>query len=595
MKKITPSLIVALVSVCSCCPAQQQDALSPLFSRVAVGDNQVYDTKTWSVYTGAPVRATPLVKGQVLFVGNAKGDFYAMDKRSGAVQWKYSTGQAIHSSATAFAGKVFFSDNEQAVYALDEKSGSLAWKFRMGAKVDYPWRYDYYHSSPVIDNGRLLVGGDDGFLYALNPLNGKVIWKFKTRGLVRSTPAVHQQKVIFGDTEATLYAVDKSTGKLIYEFRINGDTMKNEDYGFDRRAITSSAVVAGDNILFGARDGWLYCADVNTGREKWKMDHNVSWVISTVAVNGTVVITGTSDGRFVQAIDIRTGKEIWRQRTSLAVWASPLIAGNLVYAGSFDGQLYCLDVATGVRKSQFKTNGKILSSPVYDDRLLFFGSDDGTVYALGGHPDRTAALQRERYVFYEPGFNVYFRNNADIAIRNYLRGNGYKVVGTDSLGWVMAQQSSKPSVIIFATCYFPSSLSIRSYLDNGGKIVLSGINPALYKIDAVSKQAVAFNFHAIDTIFGLEYGPGDTRTFMGDYPVFPTAKGRELGLPDYWTSSVFIDEKKVDVVLAKNENGVASAYVKKYKNGGQLVQLWMDPERPERLDALLKAAEWDLL
>lgn len=593
----TLALFVSAIAV-----AQQKPSLSPLFARVATNDNQIYDTRTWSINTGAPVRATPLVKGKLLFIGNAKGDFFAIDKKTGREVWKFKSGNAIHSSATAFAGKIFFSDNEQSVYALDEATGKLTWKFTMGKKLDYPWRYDYYHSSPIIENGKLLVGGDDGFLYALDPATGKRLWTFRARGLVRSTPTIFKDKIIFGDTEATLYILS-ANGKLLREYRINGDTMKNEDYGFDRRAITSSAVVADNKILFGARDGWLYCIDVESGKERWKMDHKVSWVISTVAVKDTMVITGTSDGRFVQAINLHTGKEIWRQRTSLAVWASPLIVGDYVYAGSFDGQLYCLDLKTGTRVSQFKTNGKILSSPVYDNQLLYFGSDDGNLYALNGHGNLIdTSIMRDKYVYYEPGFNVYFRNNSDLHIRNYLRGNGYKVVGADSIGWVMSQQAFRPSVIIFATCFFPAmtidggaNSLVRKYLDSGGRIVLTGINPILYKIDPVAKQAVAFNQRAADTIFGLDYGEGDTRTFKGDFPVFPTSKGNQLGLPDYWTSSVFIDEKEVDLALARNENGDVSSYVKKYNNGGQLIQLWMDTERPERLDAILKAAEWKLL
>jgi outer membrane protein assembly factor BamB len=585
----SPDLIVA-----------QQNSVSPLFSRVVQGDNNIYDSKAWTLNTGAPVRATPLAKGLYLFVGNAKGDFLCIDKKTGSVAWRFSTGKAIHSSAVSNGGKIYFSDNSQVVYALNEKTGKLLWKFEMGKKLAYPWRYDYYHASPVIDDGRLLIGGDDGFFYALDPASGKLLWRFKAKGIIRSTAAVYRDQVIFGDTEATLYTLRAKTGILVREYRINGDSMRNEDYGFDRRAITSSPVVKDNSVIFGARDGFLYCLDAVTGKENWKMDHNVSWVISTVAIKDTMVVTGTSDGRFVQAVHLSTGKEIWRFRTPLAVWASPLIIGKYVYAGSFDGQLYGIDIATGTRVSQFKTNGKILSSPIWDDRLLYFGSDDGCLYAISGHEDqRQFPSGQEKYVFYETGVNVYFRHNTDIGIRNYLRGQGYKVVGADSIAHFLSNSQKRPSVIVFASCYFPASIirdgknsPVRKYLDAGGRIVLIGINPILYKVDPASKQAVAFNPLAADSIFNLDYGEGDTRTFQGDFPVFPEGKGIEIGLPDFWSSSVFIDEKQVDIVLGRNENGEVSAFVKKYNNNGQLVQLWMDTEKPDRLDAILKASEW---
>ena len=576
---------------------------NPLFQRVNLqADDKVYDTKSWSLNTGAPVRSTPWINGQYLYFGNATGTFYAVDKKKGYIKWKYQVSDAIHSSAIGSNGLVFFTDNHQAVYALNENSGKLVWKFDMGQKQEYPWRYDYYQASPVIHDSKLLVGGDDGFFYALNPQSGKLIWKYKCKGIIRSTANVYKNTVLFGDTEASLYALDIKTGKEIWQYLVNGDTMNNEDYGFDRRAITSSPVVLGNKIITGARDGFLYCINADNGKNIWKMDHRVSWVISTVAIKDTFVVTGTSDGRFVQAVHLETGKEIWKYNTSSAVWASPVIAGNKVYAGCFDGQLVCIDLYTGKRISAFKANNKIMSSPVWNDGLLYAGSDDGNFYALSGHPDKRQHKDNvDRYVYYETGMNIYFRAGSDLMIRNYLRSNGYKLLGTDSLVAYMSKQQQRPSVIVFATCYFPAAVTaggansiIRKYLDAGGKIVMTGINPLVYQIDEKIKQAVGFRPYAADTILNLDYGKGDTRTFMGDFPSFPTAAGKELGLPDFWTSSLFINEKNVDVVLGKSENGDVSAFAKNYSNGGQFVQLWMDADKPDRLDAIIKAAEWKI-
>lgn len=581
-------------------PGAQPPVVSPIFQRVAApSDQKVYDTRAWSFDAGAPVRATVLIKGNNLYAGNAQGDFLALDKKSGLQKWAYHTGSAIHSSAIAWNGKIFFSDNKQTVYALNETTGKLLWKFALSPKKDYPWRYDYYYSSPVIHDNKLLIGGDDGFFYALEPATGKPIWKFQCNGIVRSTAAVQGQTIFFGDTEATFYALDGKTGKLRWEYKINGDTMKNESYGFDRRAINSSAVVAGNKIIFGARDGWLYCVNINDGKNIWKVDHRVSWVISTVAVKDSVVVTGTSDGRFVQAVNLETGQEIWKHRTALAVWASPLIVGNHVYAAGFDGQFTCIDLKTGKRISEYKTNAKLLSSPVWDDDLIYVGGDDGNIYAFAGHEDRRSySTEPDRYVFYEAGFNVHFRANADLLVRNYLRSNGYKVINSDSIVNLLSNPLHTPSIIVFATSYFPAAITqnggnslLRKFLDGGGRIVLPGMNPLVYKIDEKTKQPVDYNRHVSDTLLGLDYGDGDTRSFMGDFTSFATPAGRRLGLPEFWTNSMFIDEKNVDVVLGKSENGMVSAFAKNYSNGGQLVQLWMDADKPDRLDAIIKAAE----
>jgi len=68
----------------------------------------VYDTKAWRFDAGAPVRSTALVHGDVLYFGNTRGDFFALDKKTGSVIWQYHTGFAINASAACQGGTVFF-------------------------------------------------------------------------------------------------------------------------------------------------------------------------------------------------------------------------------------------------------------------------------------------------------------------------------------------------------------------------------------------------------------------------------------------------------------------------------------------------------
>jgi outer membrane protein assembly factor BamB len=70
--------------------------------------------------------------------------------------------------------------------------------------------------------------------------DGKVTWKFKADNIVRSTPAVSDNAVFFGDIDGNLYRVDATTGKELWRFKTIGNGLKNEDFGFDRRAIISS-------------------------------------------------------------------------------------------------------------------------------------------------------------------------------------------------------------------------------------------------------------------------------------------------------------------------------------------------------------------
>src|ERR1700730_3328856 len=377
----------------------------------STGNKLVLDTKAWRLDAGSPVRSTPLVSGGYVYIGTTAGDFFALDKKTGGIKWKYHSGFAINSSAAAQNGRIFFSDNAQTLYALNEGTGRVLWSFKLGTKLDYPWRFDYYYSSPVLFEGRLIIGSDDGNLYLLDQQNGKLIWKFKGTAVIRGTPAVFNDQILFGDVEGRFHAIDSKSGKEKWVFKTVGDSLKNEDWGFDRKAILSSAVVSQNKILFGCRDGFLYCLNATDGKLAWRMNHKISWVISTVAVKDSMVVTGTSDGRFVQAINLNTGKEIWKFRTSAVVWSSPLIIDDVVYAADFDGQLYCLDLKTGKRISQFWCGDKIMSSPVYDEQLLYVGSDDGYLYALKAEAGKRFAKEDlKRFVFYDANSKNYFQS-----------------------------------------------------------------------------------------------------------------------------------------------------------------------------------------
>lgn len=560
----------------------------------------VYDTKAWRFDAGAPVRSTALVTHDAIYFGNTKGDFFALDKKTGEVIWQYHTGHAINSSAACQDGTVYFSDNEQTLYALDENSGELKWKFKMGEKIAYPWRFDYYFSSPTLYKDKLIIGGDDGNLYMIGQKTGKEVWKFKSKGLVRSTASVNKEDVLFGDTEGYFYALDINTGKEKWNYKIIGEPLKLDTLGFDRKAILAAPVVSNDKVIFGARDGFLYCLDVNNGKLNWTMDHKISWIISTVAVKDSFVVTGTSDGRFVQAVNLNTGKEIWKHPTPLATWSSPLINNDKVYEGCYDGQLFCLDLKTGKRISEFTTNGIIYSSPVISDSLLYIGSDDGGMYALRGH---SPAKQNGRtpFVYYDADMaKLFFRNGADVRIKNYLQANGFKTIGTDTLSTVMPDSSTN-KVIVFATDYFPKKIIeggknslLRKFLDAGGRIIILGNNPLFFNVDEVNIQMTGLASRRIDSVLDLDYGPTDTRAFGGLFSGFANEKGKWFGLPDFWVSNFGIDKKQVDIVLGENENGLASAFAKKYKNGGAFIQIWMHSELPVNLDAIIKLSEREL-
>jgi len=561
-----------------------------------------FNEKAWKFYADAPIRSTALAAGNSVYFGSSRGIFYCLDKYTGNVRWMFKAGQAINSSAAMLDGNVFFSDNKQSLYAVNASTGKLTWKRPLGIAKSYDWAFDYTYSSPVITGNNIIIGSKDGNIYNVQARNGKVNWKFKTEGIVRSSPAVSEGVVYAGDTEGNFFAVDLHSGKQKWRFTTEGHVLDNTKFGFDRRAVIAAPVVVGDKLLFGGRDGFAYCLDKNTGKQLWRIDHEVSWIISAMAVKGSIVVTGTSDGHFVQGINLNNGKQLWKFHTVNVVWSSPVIDGDNVYIGSHEGMLYCLDLQTGMKLTGFQTGGIIFSSPVIDKQILYVGSDDGYLYALRSGSGNKAPQTARKYVFWDENLSSFNTNN-DSRTKHYLNQNGYATLNREKLiNMLSKKDSAANTVVVFATNFFPEEITkgeksslLRGYLDAGGKVVVTGNDPLILKYDAKEKDVVIRNFLYADSVIGIKYGPDDLRSFKGNQPAFVTKTGAEWGMKSFWAAALSVDPKQVDIVLGMDENGLASAWVKKFNpaEGSGFVQIWAG-EGDRDLSFITKVAEYGL-
>jgi outer membrane protein assembly factor BamB len=64
------------------------------------------------------------------------------------------------------------------------------------------------------------------------------------------------------------------------------------------------------------------------------------------------------------------------------VLGRPTVRGGVVYAGSYDGHMYCIEADTGTLVDRFRTEGEIYSSPAADENAVYFGNNKGRFIAL---------------------------------------------------------------------------------------------------------------------------------------------------------------------------------------------------------------------
>jgi len=530
----------------------------------------------WRFATEGDAVSSPVVAGDRVYAGSGDGHLYALDRLTGSRIWAFDAHSAIHSSPAVGNGLVFIVTRDGALVAVDATSGKQRWRVATGPDKPLPWGHetgDYYIASPVLaGNGVVIFGAGDGSIRAIDEKTGKSIWQTDLGERIRATPAITDGMVFAGTIEGRLHAVALKDGARRWTFDTEGTKLDSSKFGFDRRSIQSSPAVANGIVYFGGRDGWVYAVGASDGKERWRYDHHISWIITSPAIAGDVVYDASSDGAFVQALNAADGKELWRTKTGAPLWSSPAICGGVLYIGDHAGFLRALDRATGKELWFFRGAGDILNSPVVSGELVFFASSDGSIYAL--HVG-DVAVQR-----------AYFPSEGEEQLADKMLTNRkYEKLDAAGVATFLRERTADraASVIIVNSDPPPEIIPLlRPYLDAGGKVVWTGIPPALWPPDPKSGKRTGLDqldYAAPGRLFGVDH----SRALFDKRGVQATSIGQRWGLAGYWRGSWGVSPSAVTEVLGLDEWGLATAWVKNYGGAAGTGLVRVPAEDPVKL------------
>ncbi|MEO6166397.1 MAG: PQQ-binding-like beta-propeller repeat protein, partial [Chitinophagales bacterium] len=413
--------------------AQQSAPAKNVMFRGNASLNGVYDSKPayqlngvlFTFKTNGPIRSTAATYDETVFFGSGDENFYAVDATTGNERWRFKTNGAINSSPAISDGVAFFTSRDGRLYALQARDGKKLWEYQFGKDLPYENGWDYYLSSPVIVDQMLYVGSGDGYLYAFDVKTKKNLWKFNAGARIRTAPAISNDVVVFGALDGAVYALRSDDGSQQWKFTIKGADLKFENFGYDVSGILCSPAIGDGIVAIGGRDGFLYAIDLQTGKQKWNFDHEGSWVLST-AINNGKVFAASGSSAFVQEVEIATGKEQWRFNSSSAIFSSMALAGEMLYFGDYNGNVYGLNSKTGVEQWHFPMGTRTFSSPSVANGIVYCSSDDGVLYALSGSQNISAGLPPVKKAVYWEGIKSdtiyhWFQNNFDVYIRDYFK------------------------------------------------------------------------------------------------------------------------------------------------------------------------------
>ncbi|MHC4751693.1 MAG: LamG-like jellyroll fold domain-containing protein, partial [Planctomycetota bacterium] len=217
---------------------------------------------------------------------------------------------------------------------------------------------------------------------------------------------------------------------------------------------------------------------------------------------------------------------------------------------------------------------------------------------------RRAAYYDERY---SESWTI---DGASATVRDAFEDVGYEILDADQLKMFMDARIADraPSVVVLCRDTAPDTVvesnspdcTLRRYLDAGGKVVLYADVPFWY-IAHSDGTRTRYKEAGCADILGISGTTYVDDWVNGDHgTVTITSEGAEWGLTETWTSWRWVPVDQVDIVLAEDNAGYASAWVKHFAPGDttggfvRIWDIWMDTDTIPNVEDIIRVAEYGL-
>ncbi len=224
---------------------------------------------------------------------------------------------------------VFAADHEGKITAIDLATGERRWSTELEQLVSGGVGYG---------SGLVMVGTIEGQVYALNADDGAIVWTSTVSSEILSSPQSNGQVVVVQTIDNKLFALNAADGSAIWQ---------HED----------------DAPLLSVRG------------------------TSTPVVTEKMVLTGFDSGKLI-AFNPENGSLIWEARMALPkgrtdlermvdLDGSPLLAGDVIYAVTYQGRLGAISRGTG--RSLWFQDSNSYQTPAQSLDQVYVSEADSTV------------------------------------------------------------------------------------------------------------------------------------------------------------------------------------------------------------------------
>lgn len=302
-------------------------------------------------------------KGDQIVSASRGGDLVGFDN-AGQRLWSINVGDQITGGVAldALSQTAIVSTRSGKIMAFDSATGAARWEKQLSGSVLTP---------ALIANNRVILSANDGFLHGLSLQNGQSVWQFATqvpdisvRGSAIPT-LLDAETALIATADGRLHAITLDNGLPLWSRRVGVGTGSSE---VERMSDVDGMPIVDNNELFAiSYSGQVIGIDLATRQVKFVNDLAS---LRAMTVNRSQVIATSLDGKVV-AYERDTGDILW-ENNELAYrkLTNPVMIGNYIAAGDFDGIVHLFDPSTGTIVSRVQTKGALRTLQVQGSRLM---------------------------------------------------------------------------------------------------------------------------------------------------------------------------------------------------------------------------------
>jgi len=320
----------------------------------------------WTIETPGPIKSSPAVVGNEMFIVGGDGHVLAMDPATGAPRWT-SVDAGHVGTVSASPTQVFAVGEDGGLSALAIADGSRTWHVAGSILPNH---------NPLVLDTLVIAGGGDKHLHAYDRATGAERWSAATGGDLGRGASSANGLVFVGSDDGNLYAFAADTGAKAWSYHTSS-------------ASFTTTAVRGDMVYASADDfntsGKVYAVDATTGAERWIFTAPNQLGLRSASVDDAAVYVGAVQGP-VYALSLTDGSVRWTFQGASESEAPISVVGDTLYFFGSDNSALAVNKTTGVELWHHPLGGtdSVEAGTTVAGGRILAGTSAGNIVAIGG-------------------------------------------------------------------------------------------------------------------------------------------------------------------------------------------------------------------